>query len=114
MFPGFHFVAAARVNSSVGAASFRWQTGGFSTVTNAVAGTTVLTLLADYGVDATEMFPILQPDSALAASDMTTFGIVSTSDTVKTCSTWQEGAAGGASALTDVDFWIGIWKRPSR
>lgn len=114
MFPSFRFVAAARINSSVGAASFRWQTGGFASVSNAVAGTFVLTLRDDYAVDATEIFPICQPDSALAASDLTAFGFANTSDTIKQITTYQEGAAGAASALTDVDFWIGIWKRPSR
>lgn len=114
MFPSFRFVAAARINSSVGAASFRWQTGGFASVSNAVAGTFVLTLRDDYAVDATEIFPIIEPDSALAASTLVTFGFANTSDTVKTITVVKEDAAGAESILANVDFFVALLRRPIR
>jgi hypothetical protein len=114
MYFGLTFVGAGRVNSSVGAASFRWQTGAWTTLTNAAVGVFIGTLGADYGVDVTEMVPLFSVDGALAASQLTTFGIVSGSDVAKTWNVLREGAAGVVSALADVDHWVVFLKRPVR
>lgn len=113
-YAGLFHIVSARVNSSVGAASFRWQTGAFSTITNATAGTFVGTLLTDYSLDVTEMVPMFQKDGAVAASGIYAVGIVSGSDVQKTWTLGQETALGGASALADVDHWVTFYKRPVR
>lgn len=114
MYFGLTHIVSGRVNSSVGAASFRWQTGAFTTLTNAAVGVFIGTLGADYALDVTEMVPFFAVDGALAASQLTSFGIVSGSDVAKTWNVLREGAAGVVSALVDVDHWVTFMKRPVR
>lgn len=103
--------AAARVSHS-GTPSYRWQSGAFSsTITDNGAGDLTHTLATGLGVDATEELPMCQRDGAAAASGLTTFGYLSVTDTTKRVTVLQEAALGATSALTDVDYWLSIWKR---
>ncbi|HEU5316786.1 MAG TPA: hypothetical protein VFX49_11795 [Chloroflexota bacterium] len=105
----FTFHAAARVDHTTPA--YLWQSGAFGAMTDNGAGDLTHNLGADYGIDATEMLPFFAVDGALAASQLTSFGITSASDTAKRVTVLREGAAGAASALTDVNYWMWIFRK---
>ncbi len=66
------------------------------------AGDYSFTVPTDYAIDATECFTEFYLAEALAASELTSFSLVHTSDTVKQLLILREGAAGAVSALTDI------------
>ncbi len=95
-----------------GVPSIADQNGAFSsTVTDNGAGDITLTLADGFAIDASECTVAMNVVGAVAASQLTTFGIVHTSDTAKRITILREGAMGGASALTDVNFEITIFKK---
>lgn len=100
--------AAGSVVFTAGAPSFVWQSGDFSAVIadNGVGDISVTLLQA---VKSTECAIVCTPRAALAASNLTTIGVVHTSDTVKQFTIVQEGAAGAASARADVAFDFAIF-----
>lgn len=102
------FQCGARVDHTTPA--YRWQTGQLGTITDNGAGDLTHTLGADFGIDATEILPFFTRDGAAAASGAVTFGIANTSDVAKRVTVLQEAALGAASALTDIDYWMAIWK----
>jgi hypothetical protein len=113
-FPGATHVASCLNDGASTPCLFTWQTGGFSTVTNATAGVFIYTLQSTFSVDHAEMMPFAFLNAAEAASQLTAFGIVSGSDVAKTVNVLREGALGGASTLVDLSHWLHIWKRPVR
>ena len=83
-------------------------------VTRTVAGDYDITLGPGFGVDALASAIIANPRIAAAASQNRSIGVVHTSDNVKRVTCLQEGAAGAASALTDFDFDLAIFRRARR
>lgn len=79
---------------------------GFTSVSRTSAGVYVLTL--DQGLSADAASINCTARATLAASGLVAFGVTHTSATVKTVTILQEGAAGAASALADVNFDINV------
>lgn len=105
--------AAASVNMDAGGAgsTYVWQSGAFTgVITDTAAGNIQLLLQADKGIDAAECAVIITARATLAASGLTTYGCRHTSDVLKQITCLQEAAMGAASALTDVDFDITIYR----
>lgn len=104
--------AYASVAFAAGVPSIADQDGSFSsTVTDNGTGDITLTLNASDGIDASECTVAMNVVGAVAASQLTTFGIVHTSDVAKRITILREGAMGAVSALADVDFEITIFKK---
>lgn len=96
---------------NTGTPSWAWQNGSFeNTITD--NGTGDVTLNLKQGLDALEGSIGCFVNGALAASQLTTFGIAHTSDTAKRITILREGAAGAVSALTDVNFdvWVACYE----
>jgi hypothetical protein len=102
--------ALASVTIAGGIASFVFQDGAFASVVRTAPGVVDLTLQPGMGVAATESVAICFPSVPATASNMRSNAVAQTSATVKTVTMLQEGAAGAASALTDNDFVVAIFK----
>jgi hypothetical protein len=81
---------------------------GISAVTPVSAGIYDITLAAGYAIDSTQSVIGVTEVGTLAASGMSSFAVSHTSDTVKRVTCLREGAAGAASALTNMAFAINI------
>lgn len=103
-------VAWALVTFAAGVPSIAQQDGSFDSVTANGAGDVTLNLKSGFGIDSTQCGWATQVSGALAASQLTSFGLVHTSDEAKRITILQEGAMGAASALTDVNFVITFFK----
>jgi hypothetical protein len=100
-------MAWCKVAFNAGVPSITQQDGSFTTtVGDTAAGDITLNLKTEYGLDSTKTGWSIQVDGALAASQLTSFGLVHTSDTAKQITILREGAMGAVSALTDVAFTI--------
>lgn len=95
-----------------GVPSIADQDGSFtSTITDHGAGDITINFQSDLGIDASECTVAFAVVGAVAASQLTTFGIVHTSDTAKRITILREGAMGAVSALTDVNFEATFFKK---
>lgn len=107
---GLTIWAAASVAFTAGTPSFVKQDGSFSaTITDTGTGDITLNLDTGKGIDATQCVVMVTARAAQAASGLTTFGVVHTSDTAKQITCVQEQAMGAASARADVNFDIIIF-----
>lgn len=97
-----------------GVPTFRFQTGEFvgAPIDNAVGDTTV-TLQADRAIAADERVCIAAYDVELAPSGLVAAAVDDASPTALRITTLQEGAAGGASALTDIPLTLAVFRRLS-
>lgn len=106
------FHAYASVAFAAGVPSIADQDGSFSTtITDNAPGDITLNLNTGFGIGASECTVTFSVVGAVAASQLTTFGIVHTSGTEKRITILREGAMGAVSALADVDFEITIFKK---
>lgn len=104
--------AAASIAFDAGTPSIVDQDGSFSTtITDHGTGDITLNLADGYGIDESECYVAMNVVGAVAASQLTCFGIVHTSDTAKRITILREGAMGAVSALADVDFEITIFRK---
>jgi hypothetical protein len=99
-------LAIASVVAQVGPVFISNQ--GFSSVTRAGDGDYTLKLDNSSNVDTTACSVQCTVRGALAASGLVAFGVVHTDDTFKRVTILQEGEAGAASALADINFDITI------
>ena len=105
---GLTICGAGKVTAQVGPV-FVWQRGMVDSVARNGAGDYTVTL-GQGGIDSTEVLPDLQINAAVAASGLTAMGYVDSSDTGKRITTAQEAAMGGASTLTDLNFFATFYK----
>lgn len=82
---------------------------GLASVANPGAGVYTLTLAAGYAIDSVECVHSISERGVLAASGASSFALAHTSDTVKSVTALREGAAGAASAATNIAFSIVLY-----
>ena len=82
-----------------------------STITDNGTGNVAINLVATEAVAAADCAVVASPRATLAASGLVSIGCTHTSDVIKTFTILQEGAAGAASALADVNFDFAIFVR---
>lgn len=100
---------------TAGAPSWLCQSGHFeNTIVDTGTGDVSVDLLAGQAIDASACAITITPRAAQAASGLTTFGVVHTSDVRKQITCVQEQAGGAASARADVAFDILITRIPGR
>jgi hypothetical protein len=93
--------------TNAGAPAWAWSSGAFDqtvAITRAGAGDITLSLRPGYGQVATEAVMFVQPSIAYSASNLRATGVVDTTAIQKQITSLQEGVAGAASALTDMDL----------
>lgn len=109
---GFVLHAAARILFTAGVPSYFSRTPALSPVIiDTGVGDITLTLAPGFGVDQADSIILATPKGALVASQLTTISVDTLTDFTFRVTILREGAAGAASALADIDFWIQFFKR---
>jgi hypothetical protein len=78
------------------------QSPAVQSVVNTGAGIYDITLAPNFAIDSTQCAHSISEVGQLAASGASSFALSHTSDTVKRITALREGAAGAASALTNI------------
>lgn len=109
---GLKVIAAGRFDAQAGAPGWFWQKGFTGVFVRNAAGDYSLTLEGG-GCEAGNCMILVTADTTMAAQRSTSYGVTSTSATVKRITTMQETGAGGgaASAAADKPFNIVVMRR---
>jgi hypothetical protein len=107
-------IARAHVAFPLGVATIVSQDGGFAGIIDTATGDTTLQLQPDNGLDlARTQVSIVANKLILAGSDAPAFALdFPTAFDIRVTSV-QEQAAGAASILTDIEFFIAVYQFPA-